>query len=134
MKTCFFSLFLSLSLSLSHTHLTFTLENRYAQLCAQVYKKSDSVFISRITKVRKNSSGKWEYDVGDPECKSPEFSSEDEARKAGQKAASFKRILLAKCQMEFQKQIDWDEFAKAYVVFFSSLSLSLSLSHTHTHI
>jgi len=86
----------------------------YAELCAKVAKKAET-FAKRMVHVEQRDSpeGKaWFFDVGDDQAISKAYRSEKEAQAAGEKKASFKRILLSKCQEEFEKTIDWNAFEK----------------------
>ena len=82
----------------------------YADVCLALARESEAR-ADRMVSVREED-GRFFFDCGDPEEKLSRkaYATEAEARKAGRKASSFKRILLNKCQEEFEKKVDWGSF------------------------
>ena len=73
----------------------------FAQLCVHLSNNSKQwSFINAA----QNDDGTWGYrDLGMPEAEAKgQYESEEDAMEAGSKAADFKRILLNKCQKEFE--------------------------------
>eukprot|EP00941_MAST-03F_sp_MAST-3F-sp1_P002716 g2716.t1 len=84
----------------------------YADVCLTLSRVSEEK-AERMVHVEQNSEdGKFYFDVGDTEdqVSSTPYDTKEAARAAGLKASSFKRILLTKCQEEFEKKVDWDSF------------------------
>eukprot|EP01138_Halocafeteria_seosinensis_P001337 gb/GECG01001373.1/.p1 GENE.gb/GECG01001373.1/~~gb/GECG01001373.1/.p1 ORF type:complete len:994 (+),score=184.31 gb/GECG01001373.1/:1-2982(+) len=86
-----------------------TFQDLFADLCRRLSKKAD-VWTNNFAQYKQDDQG-WYYDLSgakNDETKEPEwvgpYSSEEEAGKAAHTRSAFKRLLLNRCQEEFERE------------------------------
>lgn len=92
-----------------------TFQDLFADLCRRLTKKTD-VWSENFTLIKQDDEGQWWYDLSgskndpdkEPEWNGP-FPSEADAKSKARNRSMFKRILLNRCQEEFEREGAYNE-------------------------